>query len=202
MKRIYTIGHSNHSIERFCTLLSIVNIDVVADVRSVPFSQYNPQFNRDNLKRSLNAQKIRYLFMGKELGARCQDESCYLDGRVVYHRLAGTPLFEMGIERLLKGSGDYNIALMCAEKEPLECHRTILVANALHSSGVDIQHILASGVVESHDDTMGRLLALCGLPQEDLFKTRNILINEALLMQEARIAFVDESLKAQSKGGE
>lgn len=125
---VLTIGHSNHPIERFIGLLKQDGVTAVADVRSAPFSRHNPQFNKDSLQQSLSEAGIAYIFLGKELGARSNDRSCYEDGRVQYERLARTDLFLDGIERVRKGAEQYRIALMCAEKEPLECHRTLLVA--------------------------------------------------------------------------
>src|SRR5258707_92198 len=124
---IYTIGHSTHPIEQFVTLLKSVSITAVSDVRSRPYSRMNPQFNREPLKATLRAEGIKYVFLGKELGARSDDQSCYRNGQLQYDLLAGTELFRQGIERMKEGARSFRIALMCAEKEPLDCHRTILV---------------------------------------------------------------------------
>ena len=197
---IFTIGHSTHTIERFIELLQQHSVTALADVRSSPFSRYNPQFNRDVLKRKLRAHGIKYVFLGRELGARSDDPSCYEDGRVQYGRLALTALFREGLDRLTRGLNRFRIALMCAEKEPLACHRTLLVANALVERSLEVVHILADGSLEPHDKTMARLLDLVGLPQQDLFRTRSELIEEARTLQEARVAYVDEDLAAAAKG--
>src|SRR5262249_48596390 len=124
---MHTIGHSNHPIQDFLDLLRRHGITAVADVRSTPYSRFNPQFRRAKLQASLAEVGIQYVFLGAELGARSQDPSCYdADGRVSYARLAKTELFRSGIERLITGSSQYRISIMCAEREPLECHRTIL----------------------------------------------------------------------------
>jgi len=199
--RMFTIGHSTQSIEAFLALLKQHGVTAVADVRSDPFSRYNPQFNRQALERSLGLSGIHYVFLGRELGARSQDPSCYIDGQVQFACLASTALFESGIERVMRGAEQYVIALMCAEKEPLECHRTLLVAQALVERGVDVAHILADGTVETHGHALERLLELTGLSQQDLFHSHEDLIAEALARQEKKVAYVDEALRARAERG-
>ena len=193
MRRIFTIGHSTHAIKDFIELLSRHSISVVADVRSSPRSQFNPQFNRQELKKSLGVMGIKYVFLGKELGARSTNPECYQNGKVIYSRLAETDLFKEGIERLLNGAGDHRITLMCAEKEPLDCHRTILVAQALTEKKIAVSHIHANGTLETHAAALERLLDIVGLTKEDMFKTKEDLISEALTLQEDRIAYVNNS---------
>ena len=161
-------------------------------VRSNRFSRFNPQFNRNVLKRHLKKHGIRYVFLGRELGARSIDPSCYKDGRVQYKRLATTALFQEGIDRVLRGLKDFRVALMCAEKEPLDCHRTILVSDVLSKRGVTVNHILATGEIEPHEQTMTRLLDLFGLPHQDLFRSHAELLEEARALQETRIAYVNQ----------
>lgn len=189
---VFTIGHSTHSADLFLTLLRQHRIDAVADVRSSPFSRFNPQFNRENLERFLKKNGIHYVFLGKELGARTDDRSCYENGRVQYERLAQTALFQTGLDRVRQGAQRYRIALMCAEKEPLECHRTLLVAKALAERGHTIRHIHADGHLESHEDAMERLLDVTGLPKADFFRSKEELLAEAMARQEAQIAYVEE----------
>lgn len=189
----FTIGHSTHSAEAFLALLRQHGVEAVADLRSSPFSRFNPQFNRENLERRLKENGIRYVFLGKELGARTDDRSCYEHGRVQYARLARTAPFQSGLERVRQGAQRYRIVLMCAEKEPLECHRTLLVARALAEHGDTVQHIHADGSLESHEAAMERLLEVAGVPKEDLFRSREELLAEALARQAERVAYVDES---------
>lgn len=193
---VFTIGHSTHSAEAFLALLRQHGVEAVADVRSSPFSRFNPQFNRENLERFLKENGIRYVFLGKELGARTEDRSCYEQGRVQYARLAQTPHFQGGLDRVLLGAQRYRIALMCAEKEPLECHRTLLVARALAERGQAVEHIHADGRLETHEAAMERLLDVAGVPKEDLFRSRQELLAEALARQEQHVAYVDESQSA------
>lgn len=190
---VYTIGHSTHSADAFLALLRRHGVEAVADVRSSPFSRFNPQFNREPLGQFLKTNGIRYVFLGKELGARSEDRSCYLDGRVQYSRLAQTPLFQSGLDRVLQGAAKYRVALMCAEKEPLECHRTLLVAKTLAERGQPVLHIHADGHLETHEAAMERLLAVTGLPKEDLFRSKQELLAEALARQEKQVAYVDEA---------
>jgi uncharacterized protein (DUF488 family) len=190
---VLTIGHSTHTSEAFLALLRLHGVEAVADVRSSPFSRYNPQFNREALEQILKANGIRYVFLGRELGARSEDQSCYDNGRVQYVRLAKTPLFQSGLERILQGAGRYRVAMMCAEKEPLECHRTLLVAKALIERSQPVVHIHADGHLETHEDAMDRLLVVTGLPKDDLFRSKEELLLEALARQEQRVAYVDES---------
>jgi|SRR5580704_2796052 uncharacterized protein (DUF488 family) len=197
---VFTIGHSTHRLDAFIKLLKRHGVTVLADVRSAPFSRFNPQFNKDSLQRDLKLHGIKYVFLGRELGARSNDSSCYEDGRVLYARLARTDLFRHGVARVMRGAEDHRIALMCAEREPLECHRTLLVATALDEQGVKVAHILADGGLEAHSDSMERLLDLTGLPREDLFSSQAELIKQALARQGQKVAYVDEKLAAEASG--
>ena len=189
---VRTIGHSTHSMDVFLGLLQQHSVTAVADVRSAPFSRFNPQFNKDALEGSLNSHGIKYVFLGRELGARSDDPACYENGRVQYVRLAQTELFKSGLERVMSGSREHIVGLMCAEKEPLECHRTLLVARALVEHDITVDHILADGKLEPHEATLERLLDLHGLPNEDLFLDQEQRVAEALARQEERVAYVDK----------
>ncbi|MFJ5802984.1 DUF488 domain-containing protein [Streptomyces decoyicus] len=192
---VFTIGHSTHSVAHFLSLLHKHEITAVADVRSTPASRFTPQFNRDAVKRSLCEVGIKYVFLGEELGARTKDATCYVDGQVQYSRLARTPDFVSGINRLLKGAQNERIAIMCTEQEPLECHRCVLVARVLEEHGITIDHIHGDGHIESHTMTMRRLMASFGLDQAELFRTPTERLQEALSRQEHRIAYVNEELR-------
>jgi uncharacterized protein (DUF488 family) len=198
---ILTIGHSNHSIERFAELLTMHGVTAVADVRSAPYSRMNPQFNREVLQQELKRRKIAYVFLGRELGARSEDPSCYEGGRVQYRRLAQTELFRTGLERITKGAQSNRIALLCAEREPLSCHRTLLVARELEKLGATVGHILADGSVESNSAAMDRLLIMFHMQQPDMLCSREDLVEEACARQEQRIAYVDEDMRVADGGG-
>jgi Uncharacterized conserved protein len=128
--------------------------------------------------------------LGKELGARSDDPHCYEAGKVQYERLAETTLFRYGLKRVLKGMKEgFRIVLMCAEKEPLECHRAILVARHLTALGIDVAHIHADGCLETHDAALSRLARLMNLPEHDMFHSRQELLTNVYRKQGERIAY-------------
>jgi uncharacterized protein (DUF488 family) len=191
---IHSIGHSNHPIQDFLDLLQRHGITAIADVRSTPYSRFNPQFRREKLQASLAQAGIQYVFLGEELGARSQDPACYdADGRVSYARLARTELFRSGIERLKSGMTQHRMSLMCAEREPLDCHRTILVARELEREGIPVSHILSDGSLESHEHAMQRLATSLKLTTTDLFSGPADLIDQAYDTQAGRIAYVKKT---------
>ncbi len=196
MTTVFTMGHSNHPLETFVALLKQHGVSAVADVRSAPYSRFNPHFGRGALAAALEERGIDYVYLGRELGGRPRDADCYEKGRVRYDRVARTERFRAGVERVVHGAQRYRIALMCAEKEPLECHRTLLVARALDERGVEVAHIHGGGALERHGAAMDRLLAKFDLQQADgdLFRrrqTRAELIDEAVARQTRRAGFVD-----------
>ena len=183
---IFTIGHSTHSIDAFIALLQQHSVTALADVRSAPYSRFNPQFNKEALMRKL-PYGIKYVFLGRELGAQPDDQSCYENGRVQYRRLAQTELFRGGIERVRKEASECHIALMCAEKEPLDCHRTLLVAHDFYGQGVEVMHILCNGGLEQHWDSLNRLLTMWKLAEPELIRSVDERIAEALKLQERKV---------------
>jgi uncharacterized protein (DUF488 family) len=189
---VYTVGHSTMPAERFIALLKQHSVTALADVRSQPYSRMNPQFNREDLKEALRENAISYAFLGRELGARSEDRSCYEHGKVQYSRLARTALFEKGLARVREGVKKHRIALMCAEKEPLECHRTILVSRYLILGDIEVRHILNDGRLESHADAINRLIRQLHLPEDDMFRSRDQIISEAYRLQGDRIAYVED----------
>ncbi len=193
---VFTVGHSNHSLEAFLMLLVRHGIDEVVDVRSAPYSRYAPQYNHDNLEEALETVGLGYSFLGGELGGRPADHACYdADGRVRYDLLANTDPFDDGIRQIMRRADDSRLALMCTEKEPLECHRTLLVARGLVERGVDVEHILASGGIERHEDAMDRLMDIFKLPHNgDMFRSRSDVIDEALARQSQKVAYVGEPM--------
>ena len=198
---LYTIGHSTHSIEEFLSLLEQHDIDVIVDVRSTPYSRYNPQFNKDTLIKSLRDHGIKYVFLGEELGARSSDPSCYKNGQVQFDALSETELFKSGIDRILLGvQRDYKMALMCAEKDPLDCHRTVLVSRNLERNGLNVTHILSDGSLETHDAAMERLVKQFRLHQNDLFLSEQELTEKAYKKQEEKIAYAEDNSTDQAVG--
>lgn len=195
---IFTIGHSNHSFERFGELLRQHNITAVGDVRSAPYSRSHPDFNREFLKTKLAEAGIAYVFLGRELGARPEGAQFYQEGRVQYRVLAQSPLFRTGLDRVVKDAQSRRLALLCAEKEPLECHRTLLVGRELVELGASVVHIHADGRLETYAEAMSRLLKIHGLPEEDLFRNKEEMIADACALQEERIAYVNEDLRQEA----
>jgi uncharacterized protein (DUF488 family) len=186
---VYTVGHSNGTAERLLGLLNQHGITAVADVRSQPYSRFNPQFNREELTSTLKTAGMGYVFLGQELGARSGDPACYRDGRAQYALIARTPVFERGIERLLAGMETFRVAILCAEKEPLTCHRTILIARYLDERGIGVRHILEDGTLEEHDASLLRLLALHGMQENNLFLTKAELVALAYEKQAEQIEY-------------
>ena len=169
--QVLTVGHSNHEPQAFLALLARHGVTALGDVRSAPWSRFNPHFNRKALSASLSAAGIAYVWLGRELGGRPDNPACYEDGDLRYDRLARTALYRQGIARVLRGAAEHRLALMCAEKDPLHCHRALLVSRSLEDEGLEIAHILADGSLEPHDSVMDRLLA-ARRPEDDLFAER------------------------------
>lgn len=192
--KLLTLGHSTHPIERFIALLKGANATAVADVRSSPYSRYSPQYSKDALRGALSEAGIAYTFLGKEFGARSADPSCYRNGKVQYSKLAQSALFADGMQRVFEGLKKYRIAFVCAEKDPIECHRALLVARAFSNKGNSVSHIHSDGTLESHASLESRLLAAWKLPEGDMFKTRESFIEEAYLLQGDKVAYQDEQM--------
>lgn len=141
---IFTVGHSNYSLDYFLKILISNNINCIVDVRSIPYSSYNSQFNRECIKYFLNKNNLIYLYMGDLLGAKRVESYVYdYEKRVDFEKVEHSKIFKYGIERLGVGiSKNYKIALMCAEKIPWSCHRSILIGKYLKENGYNVYHIL------------------------------------------------------------
>lgn len=164
MKPIKTIGHSNHPIERFIDLLKAGGVEALVDVRSTPYSRRFPQFGREHLARSLAAAGILYRYEGGSLGGKPK-------GGGSYDALAERPDFKDALGRLIEQAQDATLCLMCAEKEPLDCHRTVLVSRRLAERGVAVEHLLADGRQAPHAAIEERLLETSEHGGPDLFTT-------------------------------
>jgi uncharacterized protein (DUF488 family) len=186
---IYTVGHSNHPIEKLIALLAPHGVRRVVDVRSQPYSRFNPQYRREALAASLDGAGIAYEFLGRELGARTTDDDCYVDDRVDYERLAAAASFAHGIARVTDAAAGERLALLCAERDPLTCHRAILVCRRLQERGVDAHHILANGSLETHANALERLVIEEGLEGGDLFRDREALLADAYRRRGKALAY-------------
>jgi len=186
MNEIHTIGHSTHPIEKFIELLSLHNITAVCDVRSNPYSRFNPQYNRETLHKELKRHDIAYVFFGKELGP---------DKKICYTELAKTALFQDGLQRLREGMKSYHIAMMCAEKDPIACHRMILICRYLRAD-VEIKHILEDGTIENNRDSEKRLAEFAKVPPPDMFESDEDMILRAYHKQSEKIAHASKNKAA------
>lgn len=162
MGSIYTIGYSPHTRDSFLACLRKHAVTAVVDVRSVPYGIYHPEFNRETIKSFLQKQGLVYVFLGNAVGARFEDPSVYDEGRADYEKIAMHPLFRHGLERIRHGADLFSLVLMCAEKDPIDCHRAILISRSLRNE-FNIKHILEDGSLESHASLENRLLQLYSL---------------------------------------
>ncbi|MSR30150.1 MAG: DUF488 domain-containing protein [Gemmataceae bacterium] len=157
----YSVGHSNLALEAFLDLLKIHQVDLVVDVRSNPYSQRNPQFNRPVLEGHLQNNSPDYLFFGDSLGGRPLDSKCYdSEGRVDYWKTRKTTGFLQGLQRFLDQAKTRNAVLMCAEEDPSQCHRGLMIGPAMEEAGVDLIHIRRGGHLERVREFNNRVLAL------------------------------------------
>jgi uncharacterized protein (DUF488 family) len=148
--QIFTIGHSNHSVEHFQRLLSEYGVEVLVDVRSWPHSRYVEWVDRSRIAEVAQAVGARYLFLGKELGGRPDPAEFYDSaGYVLYGRLAKSAQFRAGIKRLCRGAERYRVAIMCSEENPASCHRRLLVSKVLLEEGWTVNHIRGDGRCEA-----------------------------------------------------
>ena len=153
LRRVWTIGHSKHEIDRFLEILKENQITALVDVRTIPMSKMAPQFNEAALRATLSKVGINYIPMGKELGGRPNEDDFYdKDGRVFYNRLAESDLFKSGVERIEKGCGHFSIAIMCSEGKPEGCHRHLLVGRVLNGLGFEVMNILPDGTIKSFSE--------------------------------------------------
>lgn len=157
---IYTIGHSTHTFEYFLHILQSHGIDCVVDVRSIAASRFNPQYNKKSFQDSLKKNDILYMHFDKEFGAR-QSNSLILNsaGQVDFEKVRKSPDFLNGIERLKEGiRKGYTVCLMCAEAEPLDCHRFGMITPALKNTGFNVKHILKDNTLISTEELENKLL--------------------------------------------
>ena len=186
---LYTVGHSVHPIDHFIGILKKNGIEAVADVRSSPYSKFTPQFNREALSKSLKREGIQYVFLGDELGARRDEPQCYEGRKVIYRKVAALPSFLQGIIRLQEGASKMRVAIMCAEKDPLTCHRTVLVAHFSREQFSNTLHILEDGGIETRQEADLRLLREYKLDKEDFFSSYSERLELAYAKRAEKIAY-------------
>jgi len=157
---IYTVGHSTHQLDFFLELIKVVGVNCIVDVRSVPASAYNPQYNQDSLKKFLKKNHINYLHFADEFGAR-QTAHDLLDseGKLDFEKVRKTKSFNYGLERVWQGiDKGFRIALMCSESEPLDCHRFSMVSIGLENDGFEVKHILKDKSIKTNQELEKELL--------------------------------------------
>lgn len=199
-RTVWTIGHSNHPLERFLDLLEQHQITLLVDVRSSPYSRHASQFNKEAIQRPLQARAVEYLFLGDLLGGipavrhegappNGQEGGQFYDrqGYVLYDRLAQSPAFQQGVQRLLGKVGASRVALMCGEEDPTDCHRRLLIGRVLGTRRVGVMHIRGDGSVQSEEEiaaqqrfrkTKGQLTLFEIEEPEEWKSTRSVLPRE------------------------
>jgi uncharacterized protein (DUF488 family) len=168
-KPLYTIGHGNRKPEDFLSLLKNFGIEYLIDVRSQPYSKFNPQYNQNDLKFFLEQNGIKYVFMGDTIGGRPKDSSCYdNEGKVDYETVITKDFFINGINRLkIAYNKDINVVLMCSESKPCECHRSKLIGKVLNSDKIIMEHIDEKGKIKDQASVINEVNK--GLSEIDLF---------------------------------
>jgi uncharacterized protein (DUF488 family) len=198
-RRLYSIGHSNHDLPTLLRLLRAASVTALADVRSSPYSQRYPQFNRPEVERALNEEGIAYVFLGDRLGGRPRPRELYdAEGRVNYERVRATASFRDGLEELTRYLEPCTVVMMCSEQDPLDCHRGLMIAPALTKRGIAPGHLRRDGSIESTAEMEQRLLAATGVGEgllDGLFaatldaEERRALLAEAYRVMSRRKAF-------------
>jgi uncharacterized protein (DUF488 family) len=187
---VFTVGHSTMPLASFMSIIQKAEINVIADVRSSPFSRRYPHFSQKRLRLSLKENNIKYVFLGEELGGRPKDNRLFREGVADYEKMALTPQFHDGISRVSKGAATHRVALMCSEHNPLDCHRCLLVGRALAEIGLKLKHILYDGRIVTQTDVEERLLAdLADDEIDDLFLSRSDRIAIAYKIRVRKVAF-------------
>lgn len=166
---IYSIGHGNKKTKDFIRELKAFEISYLIDIRSKPYSKWNPAFNKAELEDSLKENKISYVFLGNQLGGLPSDSSCYdSEGKVVYDLIKEKDFFKEGLKRLIRANEKkIKLALMCSESNPGECHRSKLIGQELLKTGISLNHIISPNLVKTQETIMTELTK--GLGTVDLF---------------------------------
>jgi uncharacterized protein (DUF488 family) len=188
---VLTIGHSTHSYERFVEMLRGAGVTAVADVRSAPYSRRYPHFNSDTLRQELSLDRIRYSFLGKELGGRPVGAQFYCDGVADYEKMARNEEFSKGLIRVVEGAHKYRIAVMCSEYDPLDCHRCLLVGRALYERDIEVKHIVSDGRMIEQSEIELKLLQMAGLKNDDMFEPLELRVASAYKQRARKVAFAE-----------
>jgi uncharacterized protein (DUF488 family) len=187
---VYTIGHSNFELDVFLAMLRDHGVELLIEVRSRPQSGRFPQFSQPAFQVAVEAAGVAYLFLGEELGGRPDDADVYTNqGIVDYRRRRKSYAFRAGIERVLQEAESRSVALLCAEEDPLECHRFLMICPELVAAGVRPLHIRKGSKLETQEAAENRLLAASGLSS----------VAGNTLFPEARLEALDEAYDLQAR---
>ena len=177
--RVYTVGHGGRTVDEIVRQIRAKGIQFVIDVRSSPYSKYQPEFAQKPLAQALRDAGLTYGFMGHQLGGRPDDESCYDNNYVNYEKVRAMPFFKEGIARLRTAcERDYIVCLLCAEANPTQCHRSRMIGEALVQEGIEVEHLLKDGSSWSQEEVMHKHtggqeeLSFPGFPLRRDFSTR------------------------------
>jgi len=192
--KLFTIGHSAAQLSVFLTALKQSDVNLLIDVRSRPRSRRFPHFDQIELEEALRMTGFRYLFLGEELGGRPEDPKAYgTDGIVDYAKWRKSRAFQAGVERVLQELAAGDLALMCAEEDPLNCHRFLMICPELVSLGLEPLHIRKGGAIETQQEAEDRLLQmqhLGAIAGASLFSTeRESALESAYSEQAKKCAF-------------
>ena len=186
MNKLFTIGYAEHTKESFLKTLRTHQITALADVRARPYSSFKPEFNQDPLKHFLQKNGIAYVPLGDQLGVSITNLEGWNPTRTMFQVIAGSENFKKGLARIENGLQKHRIALMCAEKDPLCCHRFLLICRHL-PAGIRIGHILEAGKIEKQEETIDKLLKISELDQPDLFRSQEERLDAAYAIQEEKV---------------
>lgn len=186
---ICSLGHSNLSYEKFAQLLAHADVTAVADVRSAPFSKYAPWFNQKELKTSLGESGLSYAFMGDQLGGRPNSPDLFQNGVADYPAMARVSAFKDGLNRLMHGLKRHRIAVVCSERDPLHCHRCLLIGRELTAQGIEMHHIHSDGKRETQREAELRLLQEENLAEDDLLWPLPERLSEAYSRRNKQVAY-------------
>jgi len=165
---IYSIGHGNKTIEQFIDEIKLYNIEYLIDVRTTPYSKWNPHFNKNELIYALKENNIKYIYLGDKIGGLPSDKSCYTDdGKIDYLLLKDKNFFKEGLNRLVKAnSKNIKVVTMCSETKPEECHRSKLIGKELLMIDIDMKHIINKDKLKLQSDINNELFGLFALSDD------------------------------------
>ena len=190
MGKLFTIGHSQYTPEYFIKLLEKHNVNYILDVRSTPYSKYAQQFNKENIYIFLKKHGMMYAYMGKYFGARPVESFLYHEeGYLDFEKVIRGERFHIGAENVILGLAQgNNIAFMCTEKDPMDCHRAIMVARAFDLKGIEVNHILSNGKLQTQRELENRLLDMYFKERQQLsiFNYNNVVSDDKYIIQAYR----------------